>query len=94
MSSAYILAERKIIDDAHNGIDTTGHIAQYDSMSPEEQFEADFQFNRKLSDKELLKEKADEVRRQYDEAMDAEDYLRAGALHELLNVIQIKYDRL
>ena len=88
MSSAYILAEKKIIEDAARGIDTTGHLAEQS---------IDFEFepgDRDLTDKELLYEKAVEVRKQLDKAIELNEFKKAKQLQELLNIIEIKYKKL
>ena len=59
-----------------------------DWTSPEEMFAGP------KTDKELLFEKAVEIRRQLDEAIGADDYERAGALQKLLDVIETKYNKL
>ena len=95
MSSAYIHAEAKIINDAQNGIDTTGHIAdmkqtisfESPSVTPEEFYQAS-------SPKESLLSKAREVRRQLDEAIDNDEYEKADMLQSVLDAIQAKYDKL
>ena len=91
MSSAYILAERRIIEDAAEGIDTTGHLAEAEKQGISFEFEVGA---KSLTDKELLYEKAVEVRKQLDEAINNDDFESAKALQELLNVIEKKYNRL
>ena len=95
MSSAYILAEKKIIEDTAQGNDPTGHdnVSYYftTSSSPEE---FHLEFSKPRTEKELLLEKAQEIRKQLDDAIHAEEYSRAEALQKLLNVIEKKYNKL
>ena len=63
-----------------------------DWTGPEEFFGGGL--NTPKSEKELLLDKAREIRRQLDEAIDQDDFERAQALQNLLDVIEIKYNKL
>ncbi len=99
MSSAYIHAESKIIGEAEKGNDLTG-FTQHDSVSytstPESfHFEVDNFGNMKhIGAKEALLEKAKEVRKQLDEAIDNDEFEKAELLQQALNAIQTKYNKL
>ena len=90
MASAYIHAERKIIDDASLGIDTTGHMAEAESYTTTSTAES-FHFSTAKQD---LFAKAVEVRRQLEEAINNEEYEKASLLQELLDTIERKYGRM
>ena len=104
MASAYILAERQIIDDASRGIDTTGHIAETQgytfytsSTSPEEHFakEVDIFGNLKpFDEKESILEKARNVRKKLDEAIANDEFEKAEIYQITLDALQRKYDKL
>ena len=98
MSSAYIHAERKIINDATQGIDTTGHMReQFGPMNAEQffEFEVDSLGNMKsVTEKDILLDKAREVRNQLEEAIDNDEFEKAELLQRTLNAIQSKYNKL
>ena len=95
MSTAYILAEQRIINDAAHGIDTTGHIAAQSHFVIEDTPESfHFEVGRPMNDKELLYNKAQEVRKQLENAIENEDYEKAQLLQHTLDVIERKYNKL
>ena len=94
MSSAYIHAERKIINDAANGIDTTGHIEEANSYQSPEDFYYEVTGREDLSEKDKLYSKALEVRKQLNEAIDNDDYKKAELLQLTLDMLEYKYNKL
>ena len=91
MSSAYILAERKIIEDANKGIDTTGHLAEQGWSMEFESTPEDFA---RPSQKEEILAKAREVRKQINEAIENEQYEVLPHLNKVLTILEAQYKRL
>ena len=95
MSSAYILAERKIIEDAASGIDTTGHIAEQqrtiEFVSPEEFYQADK--NKPMTIAEEILEKAREVREKLDDAIHNNNFVKAKMFQQILDGLEKQYNR-
>ena len=87
MSSAYILAERKIIEDANKGIDTTGHLA-------EAGWSMEFEDTPQTSKKQEILDKAKEIRKQINEALENEQYEALPHINKVLTILEAQYKRL
>ena len=101
MKAAYIAAERQIISDAQKGIDLTGFneatTIAFEPMSPQDFFQAEvdaFGNMKKLSEADVIFEKAKEVRKKLDNALDEENYLKAEMFQNILNGLEKQYNRL
>lgn len=100
MSTAYIHAEQKIITEAEQGNDITGfQSGGYEKQMTPEQFHDEITFDgygnpHPLTPKEMLYDKAKEVLKQLQQAVQDEDYRKASLLDQTLKVIKIKYDKL
>ncbi len=93
MRAAYILAEQSIIDAASKGIDiiydpdTTSYSME---MGPEDFFRTE----QPLNDEESLLKKAREVKKKLDDAIQDEDYTKAQMFQNILDGLEIKYNKL
>ena len=104
MRAAYIMAEQMIIEEANKGNDLTGHdtppatniIFTSDSTSPEEFDNFTFSFGepKPLTDIEQVFAKAVEVREKLDNAIHDNDFVKARMLQNVLDGLELKYNRL
>ena len=103
MKAAYISAEREIINEANKGNDLTGWdkqpdvLTEFGPMSAEEfhNFEVDgFGNIKNISAGDMLLDRAREVRKKLDIAIQDENYVKASMLQNVLNGIEIEYKKL
>lgn len=99
MKAAYIAAEREIISQAEIGNDLTGFdsaVQVFGPMTPKEfaEFEVDgFGNAKKYSVADDILAKAKEVRKKLDDAIHADDYVKAQMYQQILDGLEIKYNK-
>lgn len=94
MKAAYVLAEEQLIRDSAGPEETINWTYTSSSMNPEE-----FEMGeggipkpyKPMSEKEKLHEQLTELEKQYNNAIQEEEYLKAGNLHDVLNVLYGKW---
>ncbi len=96
MRAAYILAEQSIIESASRGIDLTGYESSnytiaFEDMGPEQFFSTS---TGSVDEAESLLSKAREVRKKLDDAIQNDDYIKAQTFQNILNGLEIKYNKL
>lgn len=99
MTTAYIDAEKYLIQQTANGNDVTGMqvIETFEPMTPEEfnQYETDgFGNIRNITPKELIKQKMDAIEDQGRKLLEAEKYELFAELKEIYEKYKQEYDRL
>jgi len=95
MRSAYIDAERIIVEEASKGNDLTGFDSQVITFTSESTGPIEFfnEMSKPLSIAEEILEKAREVREKLDNAIHADDYVKAQMYQNILNGLEEKYNK-
>ena len=101
MTTAYINAERMIIENSNRGIDITGHDTFYKDRGVSlDNFEGaieDLEFLKggtPLTPSDEVWEAAKEVRAKLDEAIEKDEYVKAEMLQNVLDGLQEQYNKL
>ena len=105
MMSAYIAAERTIIEENSKGNDITGSesaisyysTTTFEPMTPQEFFSAEvdaFGNLKNVDEKSVLLEKAMKVRELLDKAIANDEFEKAQVYQRTLDILQEKYDKL
>ena len=96
MTTAYINAERMIIENSNRGLDIIGNREVFEDPVPDfNDFELeDLSFGRKMTPIEEVWRSAEKVREKLDEAINSENYVKAEMLQNVLNGLEEQYNKL